>query len=435
MKASVTLFKSRQLINGEYSVKVRIFENGKYKHYDTGVSCKESNWNANKCRVSSKDIAYKEKNAKIEEVYKMYVDGEEQSPRRKDNEILFYDIIALKKEKAQAINTKKTYNSLELYLKKEYPTLPLSSLTQEWFDGFVAKLKRDKPIPIARRHISTFLSAYRYGFESGLIKTFKKFNWNAKDFSHETADRMLNTTELNVLLFAYRQTQQNYNYLAEYTKEDKALMLYILHIALQGIAPVDMAYLKVGDLKKETLNTLTFDALKAQTQVGYIEEYNQSNERIETLTATLFRHKTSGKIDIATDYESIKPILNCFMKGKTQDDYLIDCFANGKEYTEVRALERLHNYYVAQTKYLNRYITRICKLPVFKEQSIDVKRITYYTARHTFINKVASMNVDYNTIRRMIGHKTTVLEKSYITEVSKIEQVKVMRAILKDSVV
>ena len=123
MKASVTLFKSRMLVNGEYSIKVRIFENGKYKHYDTGVSCKESNWNANKCRVSSKDITYKEKNAKIEEVYKMYVDGEEQSPRRKDNEASFYDLIALKKEKAQAINTRKLYITLEIYLKEYYPTL------------------------------------------------------------------------------------------------------------------------------------------------------------------------------------------------------------------------------------------------------------------------------------------------------------------------
>ena len=142
MKASVTLFKSRMLVNGEYSVKVRIFEGGKYKHYDTGVSCKEANWNANKCRVSSKDIAYKEKNAKIEEVFKMYADGEGTPTRRKDNEISFYDIIALKKSKAQAINTKKLYITLEIYLKEHYPTLSLSSISQQWFDDFIAGLKR-----------------------------------------------------------------------------------------------------------------------------------------------------------------------------------------------------------------------------------------------------------------------------------------------------
>lgn len=428
MKASVTLFKSRMLVNGEYSVKVRIFENGKYKHYDTGVSCKESNWNANKCRVSSKDIAYKEKNAQIDKVFKECTGESENTPtRHKNNEVSFYDLIALKKEKAQAINTRKLYITLEIYLKEYYPTLPLSSLTQQWFDNFIAGLKRNKSITMANQHIRCFLSVYNFGIKNGIVTKPTFFEYNRKDFAaYAPKDRMLNANELNLMLYAYHQTQQNYEYLAEYNRMDKALMLWILHFAFQGLAPVDMATIRLRDLNIETLNTIDYNPIKAQEQAGYEEWYNEHNERIQVITATLFRHKTSGRIDIATDYQSIKPILDYFMKDKTQDDYLIDCFNKDQEY----APQRLNYYYFAMAENLNKYISKINQLPIFQDKGIEVKRITYYSARHTFINKASSMNIEYDTIRKMIGHKRTVLEKYYIADATKIEQARVMRTIL-----
>ena len=430
MKASVTLFKSRTLKNGEYSVKVRIFEGGKYKHYDTGVSCKEANWNSNKCRVSSKDIAYKEKNAKIDKVFKVCTgESENTTPKRKDNEVSFYNLIALKKEKAQAINTKKLYITLEIYLKEHYPTLPLSSISQQWFDDFIAGLKRNKSITMANQHIRCFLSVYNFSIKNGIVTTPTFFEYNRKDFAaYAPKDRMLNGSELNLMLYAYRQTQQNYNYLAEYTKEDKALMLWILHFAFQGLAPVDMANIRLRDLSIETLNTIDYNPIKAQEQANYEEWYNTHNERIQVVTATLFRHKTRERIDIATDYESIKPILDYFMKNKTQDDYLIDCFNKDKEY----APQRLNYYYFTKAENLNKYISKINQLPIFSNKGIEVKRITYYSARHTFINKASSLNVEYDTIRKMIGHKRTTLEQYYIADATKIEQAKVMRTILKD---
>ena len=88
---------------------------------------------------------------------------------------------------------------------------------------------------------------------------------------------MLNGSELNLMLYAYRQTQQNYNYLAEYTKEDKALMLWILHFAFQGLAPVDMANIRLRDLSIETLNTIDYNPIKAQEQANYEEWYNTHN--------------------------------------------------------------------------------------------------------------------------------------------------------------
>ena len=239
---------------------------------------------------------------------------------------------------------------------------------------------------------------------------------------------MLNANELNLMLYAYHQTQQNYEYLAEYNRMDKALMLWILHFAFQGLAPVDMATIRLRDLNIETLNTIDYNPIKAQEQAGYEEWYNEHNERIQVITATLFRHKTSGRIDIATDYQSIKPILDYFMKDKTQDDYLIDCFNKDKEY----APQRLNYYYFAMAENLNKYISKINQLPIFQDKGIEVKRITYYSARHTFINKASSMNIEYDTIRKMIGHKRTVLEKYYIADATKIEQARVMREILKD---
>ena len=49
-------------------------------------------------------------------------------------------------------------------------------------------------------------------------------------------------------------------------------------------------------------------------------------------------------------------------------------------------------------------------------------KITYYIARHAFINHLDEINTPHALIRKMIGHKNNTLEKSYINKPTEWEQ-------------
>lgn len=108
MKITVTQ-TTKKLANNENLIAVRVFANGKYKHYSTGISCTVANWNNKTNTVSSKDRNYKEKNeaikAKLEEVEKLYSNTsteEEVKEISNNKEISFFDII---EKKANECNT------------------------------------------------------------------------------------------------------------------------------------------------------------------------------------------------------------------------------------------------------------------------------------------------------------------------------------------
>lgn len=412
MKITVTL-TNKQLTNKEYLIAVRVFSNGKYKHYSVGVSCSKTNWNANTSSVSSKDRAYKEKNAaiaaKLQEVTAQYnvTDAQQADASPNKQELTFFDLIDLKINDCSTYSYKKNFIQLKNFLNEEYNSLKISSIDKVFFADFVEKLRQKKSIAQQNKLVKIFNIVYKFALENNYIKNYNKFKYNKQ--MQATKERYLTATELNTILTMYKDSLKSYNYLAEITNKQKSVFLFVLHIAFQGIAPVDMANLRVKDLVVEKIQTEETDLLQER------EKYEQKKaETVEILNIKLFRQKTKTYVNIITYKKYIQEILEYFMQNKAENDYLIDCLNIKKTYTEKQRESRIGGYYNWLTKVLNTYYKEICE-----RNNLTYKHITYYMARHTFINKLYSMQVPENTIKRLVGHKDSTLQRYYVADVQK----------------
>lgn len=423
MKITVTL-TNKQLTNKEYLIAVRAFAYGKYKHYSAGVSCSKTNWNANTSSVSSKDRAYKEKNAaiaaKLQEITELYnnvtdVQQTDASPNKQ--ELTFFDLIDLKIADCNTYSYKKNFMQLKNFLKEEYNTLKINDINKVWFSDFVQRVQERKSTTQQNKLVKMFNIVYKFGLENNYIKDYNKFKYNKQ--MQATKERYLTSSELNTMLTMYRDSLKIYNYLAEITPKQKAVFLFVLHIAFQGIAPCDMANLRIRDLEIETIQTQETDLLQDR------EKYEQNRPKtLEILNIKLYRQKTKTYVNIITYKEYIKEVLEYFTQNKTGNDYLIDCLDAKKTYTEKQRESRISNYYNKLNKVLNDYYKEICV-----RNDLTYKHISFYMSRHTFINKLYSMQVPENTIKRLVGHKDSTLQRYYIADVQKIEQANIIEQI------
>lgn len=425
MKITVTL-TNKQLTNKEYLIAVRAFADGKYKHYSVGVSCTKTNWNANTSSVSSKDRSYKEKNAaiaaKLQEITELYnnvtdVQQTDASPNKQ--ELTFFDIIDLKINDCNTYSYKKNFMQLKNFLKEEYNTLKINDINKVWFSDFVQIVQERKSTTQQNKLVKMFNIVYKFGLENNYIKDYNKFKYNKQ--MRATKERYLTSSELNTMLTMYRDSLKIYNYLAEITPKQKAVFLFVLHIAFQGIAPCDMANLRVKDLEIEKIQTQETDLLQER------EKYEQKKaETVEILNIKLYRQKTKTYVNIITYKKYIQEVLDYFTQNKTGNDYLIDCLDAKKTYTEKQRESRISNYYNKLNKCLNDYYKEICE-----RNDLIYKHISFYMSRHTFINKLYSMQVPENTIKRLVGHKDSTLQRYYIADVQKIEQANIIAEIFK----
>lgn len=425
MKITVTL-TNKQLTNKEYLIAVRVFGYGKYKHYSVGVSCTKTNWNANTSSVSSKDRSYKEKNAaiaaKLQEITELYnnvtdVQQTDASPNKQ--ELTFFDLIDLKIADCNTYSYKKNFMQLKNFLKEEYNTLKINDINKVWFSDFVQRVQERKSTTQQNKLVKMFNIVYKFGLENNYIKDYNKFKYNKQ--MQATKERYLTSSELNTMLTMYRDSLKIYNYLAEITPKQKAVFLFVLHIAFQGIAPCDMANLRIRDLEIETIQTQETDLLQDR------EKYEQNRpETLEILNIKLYRQKTKTYVNIITYKEYVKEVLEYFTQNKTGNDYLIDCLDAKKTYTEKQRESRISNYYNKLNNVLNDYYKEICV-----RNDLTYKHISYYMSRHTFINKLYSMQVPENTIKRLVGHKDSTLQRYYIADVQKIEQANIIAEIFK----
>lgn len=418
MKITVTQ-TTKKLANNENLIAVRVFNNGKYKHFSTGISCTENNWNNKTQTVSSKDRNYKEKNevikAKLEEVERIYSNTsteEEVKEISNNKEISFFDIIEKKANECNTYSYKKNFIQLSNHLKEKFNAIPCN-VSQEFFNAFLQSLS-NKPEAQKTKLIKIFRLVYNYGIQNNYITKYTNFKYNAKEYNKAIhKDRYLNYSELSCIINAYKKIISSGD-IKNINNNNKiySLCVYILHICFQGIAPCDMAQIRLKDIQVKTINSIPYDYEKALNNKEYASEYNSNNKQYEVIELSFKRQKTNIQVNVCTSYSIIKPILDIITNGKNENDYLINCLSNNKQYTEKQKQSRITNYYVKLAKCLNECMYDYCKMfniPILQQ-------ITYYSARHTVINALSQINVPYNVIRRFIGHKDSTLEKYYISE-------------------
>lgn len=418
MKITVTQ-TTKKLANNENLICIRVFNNGKYKHYSTGVSCTENNWNDKSNTVSSKDRNYKEKNlaiqTKLTEITKLYSNTTEEVKEIKNSNITFFDIIEKKANECNTYSYKKNFIQLSNHLKEKFNAIPCN-VSQEFFNAFLQSLS-NKPEAQKTKLIKMFKLVYNYGIQNNYITKFTNFKYNAKEYNKAIhKDRYLNFSELSCIINAYKKLISSGD-IKNINNDNKiySLCVYILHICFQGIAPVDMAQIKLKDIEENIINSNEYDYEKALNNEKYKEEYNRNNKQCQVIELSFKRQKTNIQVDVCTSYSILQPILDIITNGKSKDDYLINCLNKDKQYTEKQKQSRITNYYVKLAKCLNEYMSEYCNtydIPTLQQ-------ITYYSARHTVINALAQLNVAYNVIRRYIGHKDTTLDKNYIQQKNK----------------
>lgn len=443
MKVKKELFTSKTLANGEHPVIIRIYHQ-KTKVISTGVSTKPEYWNKEKQVIKCQDKSYKEKNKIInneflrinqrvaefdaidraydlellvsnEEITEISNEEtiEEETPTIYDN---FFDVLAAKIDDYPNEGTKRNYKQLAKCLKELYgKTIPIKNINQKWFTEFQIKIA-SKGVKQARELIKRFSHTYQWGFENGLFENLKPITYNKNNYSSTIKKRSLNVEGFTFLrnMFKYemyRTLEERINYTYECTDYVNALNIYLVIVAMGGIAPVDISHLKVKDLLLQEKNSIPLDYNKVTDQ-EYMNNWYRNNKKLKYYKIEYLRIKTGKPATTYPPFEILEELIKPYLykkdyTRKNENDYLLNVFSIEKQLTKIQEYARISNYFNTLKKNLN------SKLIEVKSPCSD---FTFYSARHTSLNMMNYKGIDHNLIASNAGHNVETLERSYLTD-------------------
>lgn len=188
-------------------------------------------------------------------------------------------------------------------------------------------------------------------------------------------------------------------------RDTYALALFELDFALQGLAPVDMAMLRVGMIRE----------LPVQMADGtWLPAYIVETER----------RKTGVPVRIVMDGRAMAPIMTALMNGRDCTDYLLPILSDKEPLTERRQMRRIANWFRSRADALNAALSGLA--PGQRPEG----RITYYFARHAYCQSVDKLDIAPHILRRLIGHAPTTLERHYLAPLSLADQLQVSMRLL-----
>lgn len=387
MTFKIELFKGKCLANGEHPVMIRLYHNTRIKRFATHVSTRPSRWNPRTCRISSLDPRYKEKNLTIESAYLQVAS---QTPaiiaswQSTDPAYSLPAAIDAKIKSCRCLNTSRNYFALRSFITTCLPkkNLLLSDLTPAFLEDFqriLAEKKVNAPsmIPLllgALRGVCTF------AMRKGWLQTMPSIS--CPTYNSVSTDRNLSPSSAAGLLAAtHRAIKVDPSMLMPATK---ALAIFSLMIAFQGLAPVDLSRLRLCDIKEPA--------------------------GIDVYLIDTARRKTGVPVRIVVWKPAVTPIIEAFAKGKNKDDFLLDCFDRKKSLTSTQEQNRLGNYYRRLQKFL---------------PECEGRKLTFYFARHAYCNMVDALDLPHHQIRKLVGHAKGVLERNYLRPLTFDEQAEI----------
>lgn len=440
MKISKELFKGKTLADGFYPVMIRVCHRGMVYRVSTSVRCSPKNWNATKECIRTSDPQARLKNETVEMIFRR-VSGNLQNaidefldkrissivaeasdtPRKAPEEesggdnLTFVDLIDKKKDASTRLNTKRGYMCFRRYFQRNFKQGPkLSGINQDLCTKFVGCLEKDYPenSVMIKFHASRFNAVLAFGRRTGLVTSPVILKPPGGKLYKSESARNLEPDDLRVI---YRIFKRRIDSDPSIEKEEtKALAWFMLDIAFQGLAPVDLASLKVGDLRFIKIPKKVSN-LKQITGDEETEQYN-SAILIETR-----RKKTGNPVRIVAALTPVEKIITVLTQGKESDDYLIPCFFKNTTYSAEEHQNRLTNYFNKMSRHLNNAIRKDSATLSITHQG----NVTYYFARHAFGNLVNRLDVPIHIIQGLVGHTSSVLEKSYLSYPTVKEQYEV----------
>lgn len=451
MKVTVKLYKSKVLSNGEHPIVVELSHSKKRKIVSTGESAKPSTWLASG-KVGSRDTRSTIKNKVIKELFdtlynrcdecftklgiydlnlicdinKPIIKEEEQN-YIEDNIKFddFYNLIDYKSQ-TQKASSLKNYKQLKNYLVSVYgDTLPMSSINQRWVDVFQSNLAENKSIAQQAKLTKYFMIVFNYGKENDLIDN-RKVNIDKKRTVYKvqgkkTLSPIALQTLYNHLIAVLMSHKPERDYQLTYNMHNacNGIMVYMLDFFFQGLAPVDLANIKIGDfeiksrlqeqLKNKQPNELInkFKGLTKEEMKNKLKEMKDNDVRYITLPNGLFRKKTSSEaqlvIPVTKELEGILKFYRYKKDGtqKDKDDYLINFLSKDKTRTAKQQVERIANCVFSLKKGM---IKEFEKIEVDKNIMDEFKEMSLYSMRHTFITMGLRIGINKEQLANMAGH-------------------------------
>lgn len=430
MIISKELFTGKELADGSHPIAIRISHKGRMKRIFTSVSCKKKNWHRSRLCVLNKDPDFRLKNETVETTLRRVSAGVQDHIDRcldRDFELLAESIgnnpdmpasrllptfslasVADKKaESAGKLNTRRGYESFARYIRSRFGERPdINEIDQSFVNQFIKTIESDYPDLNSMRivMVNRLKAVLAFASAAGWHNSPRPFTY--PKYVVVSKDRNCTLQELRLIAgIMSRNLSGGVPFLTESTL---SLAIFVLDIAFQGIAPVDLATLKIKDLVYKDL----YDV--------------KTGRRLEVVAIDTSRRKTGNPVRIVVYAPPIKPIIAALTNGRPDDGYLIPCFDNGKAYSDKQRHDRLANYFHKMTELMNREISLECE----RTETTGMRRVTYYCARHAFCNLADGLDIPHHLIRKMEGHRQTVLERSYLSPPSDVEQALVSESIL-----
>lgn len=433
MKVGIELFRSKKLKDGTNPIAIRLTHNGKNKYKMCGISIKPQHWNNIKKRITCREDNFRIKNELIK---KQYIQIEERvdwfiknniefdfdfifsdkeltsysnvNPMQDFNSNNFIDIVRARTESYPKIKTKENYKAfLSAMLKLYGEYVDVNQINQYFAVNFKERLDNAN---YSNNHKNTlikcFKSSYKFGVENRWIT--RPYAFELKSYPHKPLDRDISIEETTKIINLFKkQIEAGFD-----MKIFEPLAIFCLDIAFQGLSPYDLAKIKISDLKLCEISNIDPNFELLNNDENYRKQIQENQNIRPVIKINTHRSKTNTFVPICCDYITIRPILHFLCKGKKHNDYLINCFSSKKTYTEKQYHNRCGVYFLNLSTKLN---------PFLHEVNID-KRITFYYARHAFINTLDTMDIPHDLIRKMVGHKSSTIERSYINKTTDWEQ-------------
>lgn len=426
MKIVKELFRGKRLADGSFPVLIRICHKGSLRRISTSVGVFPSYWNKASQSVSKKDILHRQKNDRITSLYnKVYLNPEKYLPKTgptpDDSQIP--KLIPLIDQKISTLsnhNSRKAYISLKNFILENFSEA--ITVDDNFLRDFIKKLNSEYPDSntMKKQHCIKLKAVLNHASDIKLLPD----NWSSfrfPKFSNPEKDHNLSLYEEQTLFAAAKAAilppnssipdehdssdcKDTSNSISFTSKERNALRLFLLTLFFQGLAPVDMSELRISDMKKIAGNEITDDAAYSHKEV---------------IILAIQRRKTCQPVRLVMDKDIILPFLPCRIGERDifmleESEHLLDCLDGIETMTAVQRQNRLCNWWHRRTEELNSAVGRYCEAT----GRTKPKRITFYHARHVYCNLLNRCGISHDIIRQLIGHRRTVLERSYLAPLS-----------------
>lgn len=333
--------------------------------------------------------------------------------------VSFYDLIQRKIKTTRTLNTRRNYECFARYFSNKIGKGPSTELIdQKFVDETIEMINRNYEGHDAMKFlmISKFKTILKLGQDSRLIN--HPVNIIPLKRGNYSKPKSLTEIEIRHIFATYRECLLSDPQIRN--KGTMAVGLFILDIALQGLAPVDLAELRVDSIKPRKID------ISDNTLLTGMTHNDEKDHTIDGFTISTQRRKTGNPVFIVSSLYGLEALMNKLTAGKNKEDYLCECFNTSLILNETQRQNRLANYFNMHSRQLNTELR-----DYYRRHGLGTpKKISYYWARHAFCDIVDSMDIPRHIIQHLIGHRTSVLETNYLRRLTLEEQAAISHSIL-----